>query len=64
MYSGAEFAARVADTPMSGPGADALDAALTAGGPILLVTGTTATTSSRARRSQSAACRSARSTGR
>jgi KDO2-lipid IV(A) lauroyltransferase len=39
MYSGAAFAARVEDTPMSGPGADALLAAFAAGGPILLVTG-------------------------
>jgi KDO2-lipid IV(A) lauroyltransferase len=39
MYSGAEFAARAEDTPISGPGAEALLAALEAGGPILLVTG-------------------------
>jgi KDO2-lipid IV(A) lauroyltransferase len=39
MYSGAEFTARVADTPVSGPGAEALLAAVAAGGPILLVTG-------------------------
>jgi KDO2-lipid IV(A) lauroyltransferase len=39
MYSGAAFAARVEDTPLSGPGAEALTAALDAGGPILLVTG-------------------------
>jgi KDO2-lipid IV(A) lauroyltransferase len=39
MYSGADFASRVEDTPLSGPGADALLAALAAGGPILLVTG-------------------------
>jgi KDO2-lipid IV(A) lauroyltransferase len=39
MYSGAEFAARVEDTPISGPGAEALLGALEAGGPILLVTG-------------------------
>ena len=39
MYSGADFAARVEDTPLTGPGAEALTAALAAGGPILLVTG-------------------------
>lgn len=39
MYSGAAFAARVEDTPFSGPGAAPLLAALDAGGPILLVTG-------------------------
>jgi KDO2-lipid IV(A) lauroyltransferase len=39
MYSGAEFAARAADTPMSGPGAGPLMEAIAAGGPILLVTG-------------------------
>jgi Kdo2-lipid IVA lauroyltransferase/acyltransferase len=39
MYSAAEFTARVKDTPLSGPGAVALDQALSAGGPILLVTG-------------------------
>jgi len=39
MYSGAEFATRVADTPMSGPGAKSLLEAIAAGGPILLVTG-------------------------
>ena len=39
MYSGAEFAARAEDTPISGPGAEALLGALDAGGPILLVTG-------------------------
>jgi KDO2-lipid IV(A) lauroyltransferase len=39
MYSGAEFAARAADTPMSGPGAQPLLDAIDAGGPILLVTG-------------------------
>ncbi len=39
MYSTAGFADRVKDTPLSGPGADALSAALGEGGPILLVTG-------------------------
>ncbi len=39
MYSGAEFATRAEDTPISGPGADALLAAFGTGGPILLVTG-------------------------
>jgi Kdo2-lipid IVA lauroyltransferase/acyltransferase len=39
MYSGAEFAARAADTPISGPGAEPLVDAIEAGGPILLVTG-------------------------
>lgn len=39
MYSSAEFTRRVEETPLSGPGAAALDAALDAGGPILLVTG-------------------------
>jgi Kdo2-lipid IVA lauroyltransferase/acyltransferase len=39
MYSSQDFARRVEDTPLSGPGAAALDAALAAGGPILLVTG-------------------------
>jgi Kdo2-lipid IVA lauroyltransferase/acyltransferase len=39
MYSGAEFTTRAADTPMSGPGAGPLVEAISAGGPILLVTG-------------------------
>jgi Kdo2-lipid IVA lauroyltransferase/acyltransferase len=39
MYSGAAFAARVEDTPLSGPGAETLLAALDTGRPILLVTG-------------------------
>jgi Kdo2-lipid IVA lauroyltransferase/acyltransferase len=39
MYSAAEFARRVEDTPISGPGADPLLSALGEGGPILLVTG-------------------------
>lgn len=39
MYSAAEFSRRVEDTPISGPGAEALLAAVAAGGPILLVTG-------------------------
>jgi Kdo2-lipid IVA lauroyltransferase/acyltransferase len=39
MYSGQEFARRVEDTPLSGPGAEAFLEALAAGGPILLVTG-------------------------
>ncbi len=39
MYSSARFAEHVRDTPLSGPGAEALSAALDDGGPILLVTG-------------------------
>lgn len=39
MYSSTEFAARVRDTALSGPGAEAFLAAQAAGGPLLLVTG-------------------------
>lgn len=39
MYSTGQFADHVKDTPLSGPGAEALTAALEDGGPLLLVTG-------------------------
>lgn len=39
IYSGEEFIARIADTPLSGPGVDALEEAHQSGRPVLLVTG-------------------------
>lgn len=39
IYSGAEFIARVRDLPLTGPGAETLEAAHRAGRPVVLVTG-------------------------
>ena len=64
MYSGAAFTERVENTPISGPGAAALIAALDAGGPILLVTGHYGNYLVPARFSPGAASSSARSTAR
>lgn len=39
IYSGPEFKARLSDTPIEGPGLEALDAACAAGRPVVLVSG-------------------------